>query len=213
MKRTVKSRDTVAIAGWLFADLLLGVAMLFFVFNTVGEPLVTATRTPTVTPTLTPTPTPTPSPTGTRLPTVTPTPTMTSTSTPTPTLTPSPSSTPTPSGGLDPEPEEISFIVDANSLLSDNDSYKQAEQTRVRDIIREKLERFSGFRAGMVLSTGTTLFTTPSQGRMMADEVNELLRDVFPRVFAGAIFKSFHFLSNDPARVGEIELEIYWIME
>ena len=29
-------RDTISIAGWLFADLLLGLSMLFLVFNTVG---------------------------------------------------------------------------------------------------------------------------------------------------------------------------------
>ena len=54
MKRA-KRRVTVSLAGWLFADLLLGIAMLFFVFNTVGEVEVPPTPTPRVTPTIDPT--------------------------------------------------------------------------------------------------------------------------------------------------------------
>ena len=49
--------------GWLFADLLLAVAMLFLVANTVGAkhmPTPTPTLHPTPTPTHIPTPTPTP---------------------------------------------------------------------------------------------------------------------------------------------------------
>jgi len=45
-------------AGWLFADLLLAIAMLFLVANSVAH--VTPPPTPTPTPTLTPKPTPLP---------------------------------------------------------------------------------------------------------------------------------------------------------
>jgi hypothetical protein len=48
--------------GWLFADLLLALAMLFLIANTVAPP-VKANRTPTPTPTIRPKPTPSPTPT------------------------------------------------------------------------------------------------------------------------------------------------------
>src|SRR4051794_35341427 len=90
-------RDTMSLAGWLYADLMLGLAMLFFVFNTVGpEPLPS----PTVTPTRTPTPSATPTATTTS----TPTPTATETPirpTATETPIPPPTETPTVPSGLD----------------------------------------------------------------------------------------------------------------
>ncbi|HEV2127416.1 MAG TPA: hypothetical protein VGR22_02225 [Thermomicrobiales bacterium] len=40
-------RDMIVLGGWLFADLLLGLAMIFLVANTVGAPPPTPTATPT----------------------------------------------------------------------------------------------------------------------------------------------------------------------
>ena len=37
----------IALGGWIFADLLLGLAMLFFTANTVGSPAPTPTPPPT----------------------------------------------------------------------------------------------------------------------------------------------------------------------
>ncbi|OJV96029.1 MAG: hypothetical protein BGO39_03375 [Chloroflexi bacterium 54-19] len=45
-KRTGIFRDTTSLAGWLFADLLLGLSMLFFIFNTVGPETPKPTSTP-----------------------------------------------------------------------------------------------------------------------------------------------------------------------
>ena len=67
----------VALAGWLFADILLGLAMLYFSLG-VRVPPVQATPTPSPTPfppgeptwTPTPTPSPTPTPTSTATPSV-----------------------------------------------------------------------------------------------------------------------------------------------
>lgn len=81
------TRDTVALAGWLFADLLLGLGLLFFVAESKGTP-------PAPTPTITPTPsrTFTATSTITRMPTYTRYPTFTPiyTFTPYPTYTPLP---------------------------------------------------------------------------------------------------------------------------
>jgi len=47
-RRRRTRRDMIVLGGWLFADLLLGLAMLFFAANTVGSP--PPTPTPTATP-------------------------------------------------------------------------------------------------------------------------------------------------------------------
>ena len=46
-RTTSSNRDMVALGGWIFADLLLGLAMLFFTANTVGLPPPTPTPLPT----------------------------------------------------------------------------------------------------------------------------------------------------------------------
>ena len=60
--RRPQVKDTIMMSGWLFADLLLALAILFLAANTVGakvQPIPTPTPTPmvVVTPTLTLTPT------------------------------------------------------------------------------------------------------------------------------------------------------------
>lgn len=60
--RRPRVRDTVLLGGWLFADLLLGLAVIFLAANTIGVKII-PTPTPTPTPTATPSPTPTPKPT------------------------------------------------------------------------------------------------------------------------------------------------------
>ena len=60
------SQDTVLIAGWLFADLLLGLSMIFLIMNfNGGGQSALATQTPTATPSPVPTTTPTRTPTPT----------------------------------------------------------------------------------------------------------------------------------------------------
>ncbi len=119
MNRGFGSRDTITLAGWLFADLLLGLALLFFVADSKGvapaptptiTPIPTRTRTPTNT--LTPTDTLTPTPTVTRYPTYTPYPTFTPnlTYTPYPSLTPyPPNTTYTPYPTFTPVPPEFTY--------------------------------------------------------------------------------------------------------
>ncbi len=105
--RNGNSRDTIALAGWLFADLLLGLGLLFFVAESRGTP---PAPTPTVTSTATRTYTPTNTPT--RFPTYTPYPTFTPiyTFTPYPTFTPQPPNlTYTPYPTFTPVPPEFTY--------------------------------------------------------------------------------------------------------
>src|SRR5947208_2448124 len=58
-----RMHDTVMLSGWLFADLLLALTIIFLSANTGGvKPKPTPTPIPTSIPTPTPTPTPTPAP-------------------------------------------------------------------------------------------------------------------------------------------------------
>ncbi|GAC1629778.1 MAG: hypothetical protein NVS4B7_18440 [Ktedonobacteraceae bacterium] len=64
--RRPRVKDTIMLSGWLFADLLLALAILFLAANTVGakpQPIPTPTPVPTLAPTATFTPTFTPTPT------------------------------------------------------------------------------------------------------------------------------------------------------
>jgi len=60
-RRRFQMRDTMLLSGWLFADMLLALFVIFLSANTVGvSPQLILTPVPTVIPTLTPTPQPLP---------------------------------------------------------------------------------------------------------------------------------------------------------
>ena len=91
MPRRVRRSDLFSIAGWLFADLMLALTLIFLASSTQASPPPTVTTvpsptpTPTVTPTLTPVPSRTLTPTGTPTSSLTPSPTRTLVPSPTPT--------------------------------------------------------------------------------------------------------------------------------
>jgi len=66
--RKPRVKDTIMLSGWLFADLLLALAVLFLAANTVGAKPQPPTPTPVPTQALVPTPTPTFTPTPTQEP-------------------------------------------------------------------------------------------------------------------------------------------------
>jgi hypothetical protein len=207
MRKAVGSQDSVAMAGWLFADLLLGVAMLFFVFNTVGE-LPAITPEPPVEPTETPTPTATATPTST--PTVSPTSTPSIASTVV-TITPTPTMTRMPS--LNSNPTIVRVSVDMEVLLGNDNARKEAERTKVLQAVQKELSGIGHRQAGIVLTFGTTRHNEPERGDKLAREVNTLLKEGLPHIFGRAVLKSYHQLSGDPASIGDTELEIYWLSE
>jgi hypothetical protein len=59
LRRRFHMRDTMLLSGWLFADMLLALFVIFLSANTVG---ITPQTIPTPVPTIIPTPTPTPQP-------------------------------------------------------------------------------------------------------------------------------------------------------
>ena len=191
-------RDTVLIGGWVFADLLLALAMLFFAVNTRGTlpppPPPPPTGTPTVTMTSTATPTTTPTATPTRTPTATPVPTQTRTPAPTATATPTP--TPVPQLVIARDPCEVTVALPVN---------RQEAEAR----LRERLGRFpDGQKAGLVLTFGKA--TTDAAGKQLAAEANVLLRQALPEVFGEATLRNMHWVAPGPeGQRREVYFEVF----
>lgn len=191
-----KSRNTVTLAGWLLADLLLGIAMLFFVLNTQAAPGVLDS-----TLTFTPSPSSTISPTE-----VDNTPTMTKIPTATVTMIPEPGSTPRP--GLAPESITIKIFVNPENFRGGEANELSSAITQ----IKEKFEEFLGERAGLVITEGYD--ENINTGFQIATIANDLLVATYPQIFRDAITKAYWFSPNEINKAGTIEFEVYlytWI--
>jgi hypothetical protein len=191
-------QDTVSLAGWLFADLLLGLAMLFLVINSVGtEPA----STPTATKTNIPVP---PSPTPTTSPTATPTPIKTSPPTRTPLIMPTVTHTrsPIPTSkatvqesariGLDLKPVEIIIRPDQN----------------FKEVVERGLLSYKNRRAGLVLTFGYQ----PETGKGVDSAANSyrVLTNLYPVMFQDTINKSFWWDVSPDKPAGTLRFEIYF---
>jgi hypothetical protein len=193
-------RDTVSLAGWLFADLLLGLAMLFLVFNTVGEK---------TTPLSTHTPSPSSSPTSsiqsqkTAAPNLNePIPQMTVTKTKF--VTPLPEVTATAQIGLDLTPSLVTVSVDSQKIL--NGDLDEIEALRSQ--IRYKIADFRGKRVGLVITLG--YHRTVAGGMSLARLGNEVLLDLYPEIFDRSVMKPFWYSLDDNHPTGTITFEIYF---
>lgn len=192
MKRRLSPPDTVSLAGWLFADLLLGLAMIFFVFNTVGSQ---------------PAPTPTPV-----MITETPTASPTSTATPTPIPTPIGTLVAIPGPALEQTPVTTILTTNIHALLGPEGQAKDAERARVRAQIREYFGEFVGLKAaGMVLTFGRS--PDWREGARLAAEVNSLLVTELPQVFGGAALRNFYSIQDDPDMIGTVKVEVYFSIQ
>lgn len=108
---------TPILAGWLWADLLLGLFVIFLAASAAPPrqaAAVTATQTPQ--------------------------------STPTPQPTPTAKASPTPSRAVSPRPIEVSVTVDEQKLLSKDESVAGAEQRRIADEVAARLRAAAGQR-------------------------------------------------------------------
>lgn len=188
-------RDTYSMAGWLFADLLLGLAMLFLVSNTVGpKPIPTPTFTPTATSTITPTRTPT------------------STSTPlapgggvngtefvsssTPTL------TTTPLGAIGLSSPQCYALY-----LSDNDISSQ--QTYLVKELKKILPNDTEIKAGMMIVWGNG--GDSLEGRRIAQLVGSLIRNNFGESFDKNTQEKNLFL--DTGDRNRVLIEVYFFTD
>ncbi len=192
--------------GWLYADLLLAIAMLFLVFNTTADlPEPTPTPAPAVTLTLPPKPTDT----------LTPLPMATSTDTPAPRPEPTLTSTPTPRpGGLELKEDVIELKVDIDLMLGPDGAAKRQEERNVITILQDLVRPFGDRRAGMVLAFGTARTGEAQRGEDLADVVTKLLPTAMPRMFPNTVMKPYHQLNDrTPEARGIVKMEIYWIKE
>lgn len=201
-------RDLVWLSGWVFADLMLGLFVIFLVSSRGGSPEELAaipTSTPTFT--LTVTRTATPIATWTPFPTLVPLPTYT----PFPTLRPTITAIPALSIGLDQTPYYVTLRTDPTLFLSTSISDKQTADKQFRDQIHSCLDQAAGSKAGLVLATGYNPDAT--NGHAFAKRVISLLSDEIRDVFGGTVQKDFHALSDDPYFNGMVTLEIYFVAD
>jgi hypothetical protein len=195
--------DPVMLSGWLFADLLLALAVIFMV-SAPGQPAASA-ATPGIRVTLLAT---APS---TSTSTSTPTSTSTSTSTPMPMPTSTPAvvvaETVAPQASIAHQPVELTIQTNADALLAG----QAAELARVKGAI-QAAAREAGLegRAGIVLTFGTS--PSPGEGSQLAARVNQLLAEALPAVFEGAAVRTFHQINAAPEKRGEVLLEVYVVI-
>jgi hypothetical protein len=199
-RRGLPIRDTIGLAGWFFADLLLGMAMLFLVLNTAGSwPKVLPTNTPT--PTLTPIPT---SPlTATSTPTITPIPTPEPTSTPNTSLTLT--IEPTPRTGLDMTPVLIQVEADPALLITGDPETIYTLQVQ----INAKFKQYQDRRVGLVITLG--YHDNVASGVALANQANKVLRSTYPLVFDDAVMKAFWWSKDINHKAGVIDFEVYFL--
>lgn len=191
MNKTTRNLDTVAIAGWLFADLLLGIGLLFFVADSRGTPftpvptLVTATASPTFPPWATLTATP-------RAPTATPV------------------GTPGTKIGLNPTPYRVVLRTDPELFLRRKTDRRGTAEKRFQDQIQECLGRTKSSRVGLVLATGSNPDAT--NGRLLAQSAINLLKQYSAPFEPSTVYKDYFNLSgDDPSINGTVELEVFYI--
>lgn len=212
-----QTRDMLLLAGWLFADLLLALMVIFLISapGAIPQSLICA---------LTPT---TPA-TSHNLPgnfqterllgvrysalVVTQVPALrthpvvalrqdvecpTATPTSTATLTPTPNK-----NAISKTPMTFSFHANADALLAGD----SAEKARLQGIVQQQLGAAfsSDDQAGFVLSFGTS--PDPQEGEQLADDFDSILQSAMPTLFTRATLRPFHDIGSDR---GAISIEIY----
>jgi hypothetical protein len=183
------SQNTINLAGWLFADLLLGLSMIFLLSS--------------------PPPPPTPPP---LTPTLTSTPTATSTSTPTSTPTPkidrslsqieTASITPVPTGLA---PVGLSKPQCYNLELKGTDPSDGSEKDAILKQLNRMLPNNPSYRAGLLLiwGHGKSIY----DGRRIAMRVGDVIQEAYPLSFAKVSRKS---LGYDFGDYKHVQVEVYF---
>ena len=190
------SRDTFTLAGWLFADLFLGLAMVFLISNTQAMSVPTTTPIPV-----------TQSPSmalggrsATRAaPTATPRPL---------TATPTPSPTPTVPVGIEQQALIVRVQVQEPSRLFSRESLTLQH---LREDLTAQFSAYEGRRAGIVITEGN--MTSISEGVRLAEMGNAVLEELFPRLFRGAVKKAYWRDPSVNSPAGTLTFEVFLFSE
>lgn len=186
--------NTISLAGWLFADLLLGLSMIFLLSSPPPPPLL-ATPTPTLTPTFKATFTPNP--------TSMPSPTMPTGQAGGSILTPSTTPLPT-----DYAPVGLAEPQCYNLELEGTDPTDGSERTAILQQLKNQLPNDPSFRAGLLLiwGHGKDIY----DGRRIAMRVGDVIQQAFPLSFADASRKSMGF---DVGAYKHVQVEVYFFTD
>lgn len=186
MRRRRSSRDTSLLAGWLFADLLLGFAVIVLGSTRGGLPASSAGSTTTSS--------------------VIEATTTTTTTTTTPT-----SSTPPRPPGVDLQPLRVEAAADFGLLTGPPSPERDAEVLRVVTDVQNQVSAagMAGKRVALLITFG--VHPTTGEGQRVADAFNQGLRDLLPDSFGGAVPRSFDYYSNQG--IGTLRSEIYFFTD
>jgi len=187
------SQNVVSLAGWLFADLLLGLSMIFLL-SSPPPPALSATPTPTLTPTFTATITPTPTSTP---------PMMPAGQVGGSILTPSPTPLPT-----EYAPVGLSEPQCYNLELAGSDPTDGSERTAILQQLKNQLPNDPSIRAGLLLiwGHGKDIY----DGRRIAMRVGDVIQQTFPLSFADASRKSMGYDAGD---FKHVQIEVYFFTD
>lgn len=190
--RQARKNSTFLSTGWLFADLLLALSVIFLISGSKAT-----NNTPfTAIPTFTKTPV---NIFGPFLQNETPTPTNIF-FTPTPTIEISNES----QIGLDQTPVIIVIHVNPENFLK---GYSGAVDG-FRASLKKSLSDYSSERAGLVITLG--FHTNIGSGMQLARSGNSELRNLYPNVFRNSVMKPFWFSVDEINTSGTIKFEIYF---
>ena len=186
------SQNAVSLAGWLFADLLLGLSMIFLLSN---PPPPTLPATPTLTATFTATVTPTPTSTASPIPTEGQKSQSISTPSPTPLQT-------------DYAPVGLSEPQCYNLELAGTDPTDGSERTAILQQLKNQLPDDPSIRAGLLLiwGHGKDIY----DGRRIAMRVGDVIQQTFPLSFADTSRKSMGY---DAGAFKHVQIEVYFFTD
>ena len=207
MQQNERFRDSFGLGGWLFADLMLALALIFLAATTAGSVPPTPGPTESQAPSATSTPTPLLTMTPTLAPTLTPT--VTPTTTPTPTSTPTPACLPV----LSPQAVQIRLVIAATDLLGQEPAAREDVRHLVREALIQELvargegETYEAARVGLVLTFGAATRTDIGRGIEIARRVNDVLEQEPP--FRGVVRRDYFREITADRGPDEIELELF----
>lgn len=180
----LRFRDTTSMAGWLFADLFLGLIVVFMATAQV-PPKMGPSPTPTFYETLT--------------------------SIPSPSITPKPLPSVPVSTSLPPGLDVQPFTFNIEIFIMPD--FLARNEEAIQDFIRQVDKKLGGKKtqkAGLVITLG--YHRQISVGLQLAQTANDLLISKFPNTFSSAttVTKSFWYTSDEIHPSGTLRFEIYF---